>query len=47
MSKLTQTIDTKINDLVSIGTEVMRKAQSARSSIEGPELAQISMWVTT
>jgi len=46
MSNLPEAIDTEINDLVSIGIEVMRKARHAQSSIEGPELAQISMWVT-
>lgn len=46
MSNLPEAIDTEINDLVSIGIEFMHKAQSARTSIEGPELAQISMWVT-
>jgi len=46
MSNLPEAIDTEINDLVSISIEVMRKAKSAQSSIEGQELAQISMWVT-
>ncbi|NPD90716.1 MAG: hypothetical protein HGN29_18550 [Asgard group archaeon] len=46
MSNLPEAIDTEINDLVSISIEVMRKAKSAHSSIEGQELAQISMWVT-
>ncbi len=46
MSSLQEAIGTDINDLVSISIEVMRKAKSAQSSIEGQELAQISMWVT-
>jgi hypothetical protein len=46
MSNLHETIGTEINALVSIGNDVMRKAQSAEDSIVGPELAKISMWVT-
>jgi hypothetical protein len=46
MSNLHEAIGAEINELVSIGNEVMRAAQSARDSIKGPELAKISMWVT-
>lgn len=46
MIDISQKIKNEINDLVAIGNEVMRKGQSASSSIQGPELSQFSMWVT-